>query len=96
MCNLKLTFFQLLSLIEIFSSYILVIKQNNIYKPLHTLLNLVYITIMNIFFRTRKAMSGKMTFQEALKIRLDLIQPSLTQVRDFIRTKLPTLTPGVK
>lgn len=45
---------------------------------------------------TRKAMSGKMTFQEALKIRLDLIQPSLTQVRDFIRTKLPTLTPGVK
>ncbi|CAH0561408.1 unnamed protein product [Brassicogethes aeneus] len=45
---------------------------------------------------TAKAMTGSMTFQEALKLRLDIIKPSLTQVKDFIRTQPPTLTPGVK
>lgn len=41
-------------------------------------------------------MTGSMTFQEALKLRLDIIQPTLSQVREFIKTKPPTLTPGIK
>lgn len=41
-------------------------------------------------------MSGSMTFQESLKIRLDIIQPSVQQIKDFIRTKPPNLTPGIK
>lgn len=48
------------------------------------------------YFRTAKAMTGTMTFQEALKLRLDIIKPSLSQVKEFIRTRPPTLTPGVK
>ncbi|XP_019877426.1 phosphoserine phosphatase [Aethina tumida] len=45
---------------------------------------------------TAKAMTGSMTFQEALKLRLDIIKPSLSQVKEFIKTQPPTLTPGVK
>ncbi|XP_076257391.1 phosphoserine phosphatase isoform X2 [Rhynchophorus ferrugineus] len=45
---------------------------------------------------TSKAMTGLMTFEESLQLRLDIIQPSLSQVNDFIRTQPPTLTPGVK
>ncbi|XP_044255109.1 phosphoserine phosphatase [Tribolium madens] len=45
---------------------------------------------------TTKAMTGTMTFQESLKMRLDIIQPTLTQIRDFLKTRPPTLTPGVK
>lgn len=54
------------------------------------------ITNNKLTFRTSKAMSGSMTFQESLKIRLDIIKPSLQQMKDFIRTKPPNLTPGVK
>ncbi|KAK9737282.1 hypothetical protein QE152_g10833 [Popillia japonica] len=45
---------------------------------------------------TKKAMVGTMTFQEALKLRLNIIQPTLQQVRQFIQTKPPTLSPGIK
>ncbi|XP_066146346.1 phosphoserine phosphatase-like [Euwallacea fornicatus] len=45
---------------------------------------------------TSQAMSGSMTFQEALKLRLNIIQPTIGQVQDFIRMYPPTLTPGVK
>lgn len=45
---------------------------------------------------TKKAMTGKMTFEESLRMRLDIIRPSITQLRDFVRTKPPTLTPGIK
>lgn len=45
---------------------------------------------------TNQAMGGTMTFQEALRVRLDIFQPSLQQVRDFIKMKPPTLTPGIK
>lgn len=41
-------------------------------------------------------MAGSMTFEESLKIRLDIIKPSLSQLKDFIKTQPPTLTPGVK
>ncbi|XP_066252852.1 phosphoserine phosphatase-like [Euwallacea similis] len=45
---------------------------------------------------TSQAMSGSMTFQEALTLRLNIIQPTIGQVQDFIRMNPPTLTPGVK
>lgn len=45
---------------------------------------------------TSQAMSGTMTFQESLQLRLNIIQPSLAQVKDFMRTRPPTLTPGIK
>jgi len=45
---------------------------------------------------TNQAMGGTMTFQESLRIRLDIITPSLAQIKDFIRMKPPTLTPGIK
>ncbi|KRT79466.1 hydrolase [Oryctes borbonicus] len=45
---------------------------------------------------TKRAMVGVMTFQEALKLRLDIIQPTLSQLRQFIQTKPPTLSPGIK
>ncbi|XP_050296487.1 phosphoserine phosphatase [Anthonomus grandis grandis] len=45
---------------------------------------------------TSQAMSGSMTFQEALDLRLNIIKPSLAQVKDFIKISPPTLTPGVK
>ena len=38
-----------------------------------------------------------MTFQEALKIRLDIINPSQKQLDEFIQSKNPAiiLTPGI-
>ncbi|KAJ8949868.1 hypothetical protein NQ318_010502 [Aromia moschata] len=45
---------------------------------------------------TVRAMTGNMTFQESLKLRLDIIQPSLTQVKEFLKIRPPTLTPGIK
>ncbi|XP_015600682.1 phosphoserine phosphatase isoform X2 [Cephus cinctus] len=45
---------------------------------------------------TKAAMQGNMTFQQSLSVRLNIIQPSLTQVKEFLRTHPPTLTPGIK
>uniref|UniRef100_A0A1B6I462 Phosphoserine phosphatase n=2 Tax=Homalodisca liturata TaxID=320908 RepID=A0A1B6I462_9HEMI len=45
---------------------------------------------------TRNAMGGSMGFREALTARLNIIRPTMTQVRDFIRTRPPRLTPGIK
>lgn len=45
---------------------------------------------------TREAMGGTMTFQEALRRRLDIIKPSQKQIRDFLAQKPCTLSPGVK
>lgn len=47
------------------------------------------------FLRTAEAMGGGMTFQEALKKRLDIIRPSVSQIREFIETFPIHLTPGV-
>ncbi|XP_026327441.1 phosphoserine phosphatase isoform X2 [Hyposmocoma kahamanoa] len=44
---------------------------------------------------TAEAMGGNMTFQEALKKRLDIIRPSVVQIQEFLN-KFPThLTPGI-
>lgn len=45
---------------------------------------------------TTKAMSGSMTFRESLTQRLNIIQPTLTQVREFIKTHPAPLTKGIK
>lgn len=45
---------------------------------------------------TREAMKGSMTFQEALQLRLDIIQPSQRQIRDFVKDRPSTLSHGIK
>lgn len=45
---------------------------------------------------TSSAMSGNMDFREALSARLQIIKPSLHQIRDFIKNHPFNLTPGVK
>ncbi|CAG9832283.1 unnamed protein product [Diabrotica balteata] len=45
---------------------------------------------------TAKAMGGAMTFQESLKLRLDIIKPSIYQIREFLNLKPPRLSPGIK
>lgn len=46
--------------------------------------------------RTQKAMSGAMSFKEALHQRLELIQPSVTMIREYLYKHHPNLTPGIK
>lgn len=45
---------------------------------------------------TRKAMEGGMKFQDALKLRLDLLQPSYAQIQDCLKAHPLQLTPGVE
>uniref|UniRef100_U5ESX0 Phosphoserine phosphatase n=1 Tax=Corethrella appendiculata TaxID=1370023 RepID=U5ESX0_9DIPT len=45
---------------------------------------------------TKEAMSGGMTFQEALKKRLDIIKPSQKQIREFIKNHPSTISPNVQ
>uniref|UniRef100_A0A2S2R327 Phosphoserine phosphatase n=1 Tax=Sipha flava TaxID=143950 RepID=A0A2S2R327_9HEMI len=45
---------------------------------------------------TNSAMSGKMDFREALAARLQIIKPSLQQIRDFIKEHPFHLTPGIR
>lgn len=40
-------------------------------------------------------MGGNMTFQEALKKRLDIIRPSVAQIKQFLDTFPVHLTPSV-
>ncbi|RVE50925.1 hypothetical protein evm_004492 [Chilo suppressalis] len=44
---------------------------------------------------TAEAMGGSMTFQEALKKRLDIIRPTVSQIREYIDKNPVHLTPGV-
>ncbi|CAG9786880.1 unnamed protein product [Diatraea saccharalis] len=44
---------------------------------------------------TAEAMGGSMTFQEALKKRLDIIRPTVSQIREYIEKNPVHLTPGV-
>lgn len=46
--------------------------------------------------RTKEAMGGAMTFQEALRRRLDIINPSQRQIKEFVKKHPSTLSPGVK
>ncbi|XP_058836733.1 phosphoserine phosphatase isoform X2 [Topomyia yanbarensis] len=45
---------------------------------------------------TKEAMGGSMTFQEALKRRLDIIKPSQRQIREFLKTRPSTISAGVR
>lgn len=42
------------------------------------------------------AMQGALSYTDSLKARLDIIRPTRQQVSDFIRTRSPQLTPGIK
>ncbi|XP_049873802.1 phosphoserine phosphatase isoform X2 [Pectinophora gossypiella] len=44
---------------------------------------------------TAEAMGGSMTFQEALKKRLDIIRPTVSQIKEFLDTFPIHLTPGI-
>ena len=45
---------------------------------------------------TLQAMEGNLSFHEALKARLHIINPTLQQVTSFIQTQPPRLTPGIR
>ncbi|CAL1687597.1 unnamed protein product [Lasius platythorax] len=45
---------------------------------------------------TKQAMQGDMTFQQSLSMRLHIINPSLTQVKEFLDTHQSKLTNGIK
>ena len=45
---------------------------------------------------TAKAMTGSIPFEEALAARLDIIQPSLSDIETFLEEHPPVLTPGIK
>ncbi|XP_015171751.1 PREDICTED: phosphoserine phosphatase isoform X1 [Polistes dominula] len=45
---------------------------------------------------TKQAMQGNMTFQQSLSVRLGIIRPSLSQIKEFIQVHPPQLTPGIK
>ncbi|XP_055620299.1 phosphoserine phosphatase isoform X2 [Toxorhynchites rutilus septentrionalis] len=45
---------------------------------------------------TKEAMGGSMTFQDALKRRLDIIKPSQKQIREFLKTYPSTVSAGVR
>ncbi|XP_043673907.1 phosphoserine phosphatase isoform X1 [Vespula pensylvanica] len=45
---------------------------------------------------TKQAMQGNMTFQQSLSVRLGIIKPSLSQIKEFIQVHPPQLTPGIK
>ncbi|XP_011313414.1 phosphoserine phosphatase isoform X2 [Fopius arisanus] len=45
---------------------------------------------------TKRAMQGNVTFQQSLTVRLNIIKPSLEQIKEFIKIYPPTLTPGIK
>ncbi|XP_070499744.1 phosphoserine phosphatase isoform X2 [Chironomus tepperi] len=45
---------------------------------------------------TKEAMGGSMTFQEALRRRLDIIKPTQSQIRQFLVEKPSTLSPHIK
>lgn len=45
---------------------------------------------------TKEAMKGSMTFQEALRLRLNIIRPTQQQIRDFLKTHPSTLSKGIK
>ncbi|KAM0724598.1 Phosphoserine phosphatase [Formica fusca] len=45
---------------------------------------------------TKQAMQGDMTFQQSLLMRLQIINPSLTQVKEFLDTHQSNLSSGIK
>lgn len=45
---------------------------------------------------TKQAMQGDMTFQQSLSMRLRIINPSNTQIKEFLDAHQPRLTNGIK
>lgn len=55
-----------------------------------------YILHLLFVFRTKKAMGGKLPFGESLRIRLDIIRPTMNQIREFIKTRPSQMSPRIK
>ena len=66
----------------------------NVFFVVHSM----YRTIFAIAVRemTMNAMGGNVTFRKALQDRLSLINPSQSQIKEFIAQHPPHLTPGIK
>lgn len=47
-------------------------------------------------FRTNRAMQGDMTFRQSLEERLNIIKPSLMQIKQFLASRPIKLSPGIK
>lgn len=45
---------------------------------------------------TKEAMGGSMTFQEALRRRLDIIKPTQAQIKEFLAKKPCTMSSGIE
>ncbi|XP_066587470.1 phosphoserine phosphatase isoform X2 [Prorops nasuta] len=45
---------------------------------------------------TKQAMQGSMTFQQSLSVRLNIIRPTVSQIKEFIQNHPPKITPGIK
>ncbi|XP_044756576.1 phosphoserine phosphatase [Coccinella septempunctata] len=45
---------------------------------------------------TNKAMGGSMTFQESLNLRMNILQPSVTKIKEFLNRNPANLSPGIK
>lgn len=65
--------------------------------PWLSCMHVITLSFLLIFlFRTREAMKGGMDFRQALALRLDLIRPSLQQLRNYILSSKQRLSPYVK
>ncbi|XP_031781386.1 phosphoserine phosphatase-like [Nasonia vitripennis] len=45
---------------------------------------------------TKQAMQGNMTFQQSQTVTLNITQPSLSQIKIFLKTHPPKLAPSIK
>ena len=55
-----------------------------------------YVCFVMIFSRTSRAMSGSVRYRESLASRLEIMQPSLSQVQEFLKAHPPQFTPGMQ
>lgn len=46
--------------------------------------------------RTKEAMKGSMNFREALAMRLNIIKPSVSQIKSFLLNEPARLSPRIK
>ena len=52
--------------------------------------------MLTVIYRTLKAMGGSLSFNEALRTRLNIINPHRTQIEEFLSSQPAQLTPGIQ
>lgn len=50
----------------------------------------------DFIFRTAEAMDKGLDYRESLKLRLEIMSPTLQQIENFIKLHPTTLTPGIE